>query len=306
MQLSTHERIPNHALSGTELRDYALFILRNALRQHVVLSELQIQEVLAIFAVDMANDYVFGPSTMYPNASMTFEFHSHLSDDRWSFDLKPHFQFTNPSNAQHVVFIHRPTSIPKPPLPPLNDPQVLVEEHVVDCFRLECTVDNPNLVRVHTGMPILITRSIMPDRAKQKPMVTFETQEIHFEASQYEPLPPPRETDLSRQKAKEWGLQGDIEFPTEGYRQMVISGSVDPAPEFEATVTVNEIAEPDRATPTPPPAPDPPPPPPPSLITATDTGRREALHKLGARKDARFTNGIPEGWHGEPKKRTKT
>lgn len=211
MPLSTQENIKNTPLNGWELQQYALWLLKRSLETHAVLSDLQIQTVIRLFDVDMGNDYVFSRGTMYPNVEISIEFRCHVIEDRWSFTLSPSFMFMNPAYPVHVVFIHRPTTIPSPPLTAETEQ----DEHVVDCFKVQTRVDNPNLVRVHLNLPIIVTRTVMPDRAKNRPMVTFEDERIVYDPADYDPLPPPTETDESRAYAKMWNLKGDIEYPVE-------------------------------------------------------------------------------------------
>lgn len=210
MPLSSEERIRNTPLNGGELRDYALWLLRTRLVHHAVLSDDQIVNVCATFLKDMQNDYVFSRGTTYPNVEILIEFRAHATEDRFAYTLTPQFFFPNPTSPTHTVFIHRPLTTPMPPL--TIQPG---EEQVVDCFSLRVKVNNPNLVRVHLGMPITITKTIPPDRSKNKPMATFEEEEIRYDPKDYDALPPPTFTDESRLFADRWSLKGSIEYPTE-------------------------------------------------------------------------------------------
>lgn len=205
------EQVKNTALSGSELRDVSVHLLRTQLTLHGVLTDAQIIRVSECFLRDMNNDYVFSPQFTYPMAELDMGFQLHVIEDRWAFTLTPEYYFTNPALAKHIVFIHRPLTVPKPPLSYSLD-----DEHVVDCFRLKMKVDNPNLVRIHMGIPITVTRTVMPDRAKNRPMVTFEVEEVRYDPKDYDPLPPPVLVDESRAYATEWGLKGaKVEYPAE-------------------------------------------------------------------------------------------
>jgi hypothetical protein len=203
------EQVKNTPLTGHELRNLALHLLRSRLHLHGVLTDSQSERVIDCFLKDMNNDYVFAGNFMYPQVELDLAFQLHVIEDRWAFTLTPVFLFTNPSHPRHEVFIHRPLTVPKPPLSFSLD-----DEHVVDCFRLKCKVDNPNLVRVHLDMPITITKTVLPNREEGRPFVSFETVEIKYDPKDYDPLPPPEYIDESSAYAAEWGLKGaTVEFP---------------------------------------------------------------------------------------------
>jgi hypothetical protein len=78
------------------------------------------------------------------------------------------------------------------------------EPSTVVAFTQSIEVENPNLERVQTGLPITETVRLpgRPDQVFQK----IETRELPYDPSEYPPLESPPEADLSAQKVEEWGV----------------------------------------------------------------------------------------------------
>ena len=88
-------------------------------------------------------------------------------------------------------------------VPPLlsADPDA---RHVVDCFTLSVKVDNPNLVRVHCGLPVVISEKKPPKYGDMFPEI--QQHEIRYDPTDYDPLPEPTITEQSAEVSKRWGI----------------------------------------------------------------------------------------------------
>lgn len=89
--------------------------------------------------------------------------------------------------------------------PPLAGP---VEGEDVAGVEREVTIDNPNLERIHAGLPIKVTerRGIAPATAGD-PFPSMETRSIRYEPGDYPDLPPPVDRDTSEKEAKRLGVK---------------------------------------------------------------------------------------------------
>lgn len=90
---------------------------------------------------------------------------------------------------------------------PLKDPppdaQLVALERTVD-------LENPNLERVHAGLPIkTVTRKGTGPATPGDPFPAFETHEIRYDPHDYPPPPEPKDEDVSLREARRLGLMPD-------------------------------------------------------------------------------------------------
>jgi hypothetical protein len=265
MPLTKQEKIPNLPLSGWELSVYVRSMFKKVLEQRGVLDSSEIELVLNPLTAAMQNDCFFSGSFMYPKVSFEIAAQFHRIGDRFAYSVQPLFKTANPLQPTHTPFIRRLPGTPPPPV--VFTPE---DEHVVDCFTALSAVDNPNLVRVHNGMPVSVTASVPP--AVGELFGKIERHEVRYDPTDYPPLPDPAVTDQTEAFARQWGISTGkwtgvkpvvAEDPEESYSDPVeYEESVEPseAPlkgmgSEPATTIPEDIPAPPASAPPPPPAP---------------------------------------------------
>ena len=173
MPLSS-EQIPNRPLSGSELKTYVLRVLESRLD----------------------SDCMFSTQIAYARVSFSVKVAFHLSPTVGDFDvdvyLRPDAAFPQVEGA-----------------PPLNlGPG---EEHDVHSFEVVAEVDNPNLVRVHAGIPIEITAKIPPAPGDLFPHL--ETHQVDYDPADFPKPAEPITTDTSAKTAAALGVPQHFRKP---------------------------------------------------------------------------------------------
>ena len=186
MPLSSAEKIPNLPIRGDELAFYAAKLLSDVCAEQ---GPNDVIQMVSALQAACRNDWAFGSAYTYPGASITIAVRYHQANERIAWTVEPIFKFTNPTHPEQRPFVRRPANVTEPPI--LNHPADAV--HVVHAFTLSATVENPNLVRVHCGMPIKITTKIPPAYGEMFEKV--ETHEVRYDPTDYPPLAPPVVTD---------------------------------------------------------------------------------------------------------------
>ena len=203
--VGTHEEIPNMPLNGYELAIYSRSVLSKVLADHTW-PQSHRESVESAMQKALENDWIFGGSFTYPNVSFEITLLSHAIEEttaeRFAFTLELLFRFpNNPNNPQSKPFVRRPVGISEPPLEGYG-PNAL---HVVDCFKLAIAVENPNLIRVHCGLPIIVTEKIQPKHGEM--FGSLRHHEVKYDPKDYEPLPEPKFTSLSAEYSEIWQIR---------------------------------------------------------------------------------------------------
>jgi len=185
------EKIPNHPLTGSELKEYVC---------HLLAKELDTPELSEAAIADihkrMSGDFAFAHNAAYPVPGITVTakyFIPTIDGEPSKYHLSADFQFINSMMQKHRVEVSfGPGTLP--------DGAV----GVVTAFRRTIRVDNPNLVRVHLGLQIqrLVNHAAKPGETIGK----AEMVDVLYDPTDYPPLPEPEETDISREVAREWGV----------------------------------------------------------------------------------------------------
>ncbi len=215
------EKLPNKPLTGTEFKKRIIAVLEKELLQRMPHGILFLDEtVIKLVRDEFDRDHRFNFQTTFPGAEYTIEgkFHftapgSKLPRVAWSLEVR--FKFTT---------IHMPNSPVKARTTP--PPMALDEDSGVIAFRVTEKIDNPNLVRVHTGLPIEVTVVEKPDVGQM--FGKMERHAVQYDPAQYPELPEPVVEDISEETAAEWRIPR-WKVPVEGER--VTSGEVTVRPE---------------------------------------------------------------------------
>lgn len=204
--ISNAETIPNFPLNGHELATYALLVFERVCekrnwdaKRYAIVSQA--------FQAAMENDWHFKNTTRYGDTNFEISVQSHAVEDgtreQFSFTLEPTFRFPlTPLDAESKPFVRRPVGMPAPPLEGFG-PNAL---HFVDCFTAWVKVDNPNLVRVHCNMPIVIQEKVQPAHGEM--FGKIKNHEIRYDPAEYEALPEPVVVDRSAEFVKIWRAEG--------------------------------------------------------------------------------------------------
>ncbi len=205
MPISSQEKIPNLPLTGSELAKYVMGLLDKVLAERGVLSDEQRMHVVTALSYAMTSDWVFRPQFTYANVSFEIAvlIHALVDSERFAFTLEPVFHFPSlPVESQtHKPFVRRPVGITAPPL---GEWRALNAESIVDCFTISAKVENPNLVRVHVGLPVVIQAKTPPPHGEM--FSKIEDHEVRYDPTDYPPLPEPTVTDQSAEFARKWGV----------------------------------------------------------------------------------------------------
>jgi len=202
--ISTSEQIPNLPLNGGELACYALACLESVCRAR---NTSRYEKICLSLSAALSNDWVFKSQFTYPNVTFSIAVRTHLTTgsggERFAFSLEPEFKFPNqpPVPLGYPVsrpFVRLPVGTGAPPI----DEYRTEDEHTVDCFTISVKVDNPNLVRVHHRMPVLIQNKVPPKHGEL--MGKIENHEVLYDPSDYPPLAPPMVTEESEAFVAKW------------------------------------------------------------------------------------------------------
>jgi len=134
----------------------------------------------------MNNQWVFNPGTSYPAVA---------------FEAEIRLQFKNP-NLQPLTIAAKNTADSglESPLP-LKDS----EDTGIRAFKIEEQVTNPNVSRIHAGIPISIASVTPPKPGELVPKV--EVHAVTYAKDDAPELPDPKLTDLSPQVAAKFGIK---------------------------------------------------------------------------------------------------
>jgi hypothetical protein len=89
------------------------------------------------------------------------------------------------------------------PAPKIQD--LGAQDSGVVALKIEKTVENPNLERVHAGMPIQIVSKAGAQPGEMLPRI--ETHAVIYDKEGYPEPEPPKQTDISEETAKTWGVR---------------------------------------------------------------------------------------------------
>jgi hypothetical protein len=207
--VSNRETIPNSPLNGHELAIYSRTLLAKTLQSRNW-TESQSAAVLDSFEKALANEWMFKPTYLFANVQFEISVESHSCEEttsaQFAFTLEIVFRTpkSRPPLDEVKPFVRRPVGVPAPPLESFG-PNAL---HLVDCFTIKASIENPNLVRVHCGMPIIVTEKIPPKHGDL--FGTIKNHEIRYDPAGYEPLPDPTVTDQSKNFSQKWGVKNAI------------------------------------------------------------------------------------------------
>lgn len=148
--------------------------------------------VLSLLERALSQEWVFNPGTSYPRVGVK---------------IVAKFHFLSPSLPRTEIRVR-----PVPPVEgaPLHD--IGEVESGVIALKIEKRVENPNLERVHAGIPIQVISK--PTQAPGEMFPRVESHAVVYDKSEYPEPDPPKRTDISEETAKEWGVKHAIP-PTE-------------------------------------------------------------------------------------------
>ena len=210
------EKIPNNPLTGVELQARVLYVLRKLFEERLPppIDKAFLPIPLALLDIECRNDFVFGFTVMYPSVSWLATFKAHFTApdvtpmEVW-YSLEVDFKFRNINLPKHTVKV-------RAPLPPLPASIAARAETGVVAFTVSESVENPNLVRVDSGLPILITRAIRPEPGEF--IGRIERQEVKYDKTDYPAPPEPVVVDISAECRREWGVpEPKVSEPVEGW-----------------------------------------------------------------------------------------
>ena len=198
------EKIPNNPLTGVELQARVLYVLRKLFEERLPppIDRAFLPIPLALLDIECRNDYIFGATVVYPSVSWLATFKCHFTAPdvepmAVQYSLEVEFRFRNVSLPKHTVKV-RSTQ------PPLPTSVVERAETGVVAFTVAETVENPNLVRVASGLPITITRAIRPEPGEF--IGKIERHDIQYDKTDYPEPPEPVVVDISEECRREWGV----------------------------------------------------------------------------------------------------
>lgn len=200
----SNDRIPNNPLTGVELKERVLYVLRELFERMLPppIDKGFVPIPLALLRTEMDNDYVFGATLIYPNCSWSAvaKFHFTAPDVKPMavlYSLEANFVFRNITMPKHKVSVR---SAP----PPLPTSAVERQETGVLSFSVEEKIESPNIVRVNTGLPITIVRAIRPEPGEF--IGKIERHDIQYDKTDYPEPPEPVVVDISAECRREWGV----------------------------------------------------------------------------------------------------
>ena len=162
------ESIPNRPLRGDELAEYAIKLMRDRLK----------------------NDHHFSAQVTY---------------HQLAFELTGVFHFAYPVGDVPLLVQPRAdgtvTGVPPTPLVEQDGEQQPSE---VVAFELASSIEDPNLVRVHCELPVVVTTKTPPKPGEVFPHI--EQHQVKYDPTDYPPLAPPAEKNLTPQKEKQFNI----------------------------------------------------------------------------------------------------
>ena len=167
--------------------------------------------ILHLIEKALRAEWCFSPGASYPRVG-------------FEATIKMHFQSNSMPRIEPRIRIEAPLeAAPLRDLPEGSDEGVLA-------LKIEHTVENPNLERVHAGIPISVTTKTGAMPGQMFPKV--EHHQVTYDPKDYPPVDPPKQTDISAETAKEWGVKV-VEVPQESTVDAAIE-FMDPEPEPRA------------------------------------------------------------------------
>jgi hypothetical protein len=203
--LSSRETIPNFPLNGQELALFTREVLKKTLLARNW-SGRHSEILIAALQNALETDWLFKPQFIYPNVSFEIAIQSHCvehgTEEQFACDLGLVFKFpNNASFPEGKPFVRRPVGVSSPPIEKF-EPEDL---HTVDCFVVSVKVENPNLVRVHCNLPIVIAEKIQPKHGEL--FGKIQNHEVRYDPKDFEELPAWMVLDRSREFADMWDLK---------------------------------------------------------------------------------------------------
>ncbi len=131
-------------------------------------------------------EWAFSPGAAYP---------------RIGFECTLKFHFLSPSMPKVTPIIR--IEAPLEPAPLRDVPEG--SDQGVLALKIEHMVENPNLERVHAGIPISVTTKTGTMPGQMFPKV--EHHEVTYDPKDYPPVDEPKQADISAETAKEWGVK---------------------------------------------------------------------------------------------------
>ena len=191
------EEIPNRPLTGTELKFRILRVCTDVTERLIPSVLFYSETPVRRLSDEFDRDQRFNFQTTFPGAEYTITGKFHFTapgapEPRVKWSLQVDFTFTTP----HMPNMPVKARTPSPPLD-LTD-----EESGVVAFRVTEKIANPNLVRVHTGLPIEVTAGQPPEHGEM--FGKIEKHAVQYDAKDYPPLPEPVVVDISEETAAEW------------------------------------------------------------------------------------------------------
>jgi len=222
MQLSS-EKVPNLPLNGQEVLRWIVWLAEQELARRPLVSPEQAKAALLSLQNGVDHDSVFLAGQAWPNLKieLTFKFDQVGPKFAVQVGLKLETRLLPPMR-EYSVFCRPPldtTVLPSPPRtppqyipePPLSDPE---GEHRVDAFMLESRATNPNLIRVHMGLPIRIGRQSPPEPGQL--FGKFEYHNVEYSREDNPPLDPPVISELGEHCRIVWNLRKVTTAPPPG------------------------------------------------------------------------------------------
>jgi hypothetical protein len=194
MPLST-DKIQNSPITGPELARYASALLVEELEVRSVPDWVR-EKMKAAMEAGMRNDFTFNGGTAYPGISIEIKARVHWSEriEACAFSISPVFTHLNPLPKAEVMV----RSI----FPPLAQRD---EDERCEAFTLNVKVENPNLIRIHYDIPIIVTSKLEPRPGQMFPEFSNERQ--IFDPDDYPEPTRPTVIDETDEYAAKWGVK---------------------------------------------------------------------------------------------------
>jgi hypothetical protein len=199
MPLSS-ERLANVPLNGQELKEYSRKLLTRELVAREVPDDVALAMVLA-FDTAMDKDFISRETAAYPEVvvELNVKAHFYSVEMEWAFafEIEPVFHTINILAPKHIVVVRSP----KPPM------KEFAGRGTVVAFQLTSKVENPNLVRVHYGIPIVIQKRKEPEPGQMFADIVSETLEYTPEDFPGKTLSEPLVIDQTEEVEALWGIR---------------------------------------------------------------------------------------------------
>jgi hypothetical protein len=197
----SHEKLANGPLTGYELAQRIEHVLARYMRERLPdqepTDEVWREQVVGTLHWRILNDWVFGVTILWPLVEYLCEFKCWFTAPGvtpaagfWRLRLLITTQNIH-LKTHEVILSNIPVPLPQ------------VEAGVV-AFAFTEKIENPNLVRVHTGIPIEVTEVVRPGPGQT--IGSLVKHEVKYDVRDYEPLPEPVVEDTSAAVRVEWGM----------------------------------------------------------------------------------------------------